>query len=313
MRKKSSLILFIFLIGVFLFIAKHFAVHVDLWTGLSTSVLFAPYWFFGFDLAKQLRGRDVTHPLWPLLLSAAYLIYAVPSHQFRWSIFAGLCGVLLVPALLLDHAHKLYPNAPSWHDAVVLAIFGLAVEFRFFDRAWQVQGLSGLPKLLFLDAALYGYLVLRPFDNIGFDWRPRFVDVRIGLREFLLYTPLALAIGFVLQFLHLHRTLSDPLAFVAGWVFTMFFIAMPEELFFRGLMLNMLERPLGTRKALVVTALIFGLAHFNKRAQYFNWRYVILAAIAGIFYGRAWLANRRLMASSITHATVDTVWSIWLR
>jgi hypothetical protein len=40
---------------------------------------------------------------------------------------------------------------------------------------------------------------------------------------------------------------------------------------------------------------------------------VILAAVAGVFYGRAWLAQRRLIASSITHATVDTVWSIWLR
>jgi membrane protease YdiL (CAAX protease family) len=58
---------------------------------------------------------------------------------------------------------------------------------------------------------------------------------------------------------------------------------------------------------------IFGLAHLNKRATFFNWRYVILATVAGFFYGRAWLAERRLMASSITHATVDTVWSIWFR
>jgi hypothetical protein len=103
------------------------------------------------------------------------------------------------------------------------------------------------------------------------------------------------------------------IAFAAGWLFTLFFVARPEELFFRGLMLNMLERRMGTNRALAVTSLLFGLAHFNKRAAFFNWRYVILAAIAGVFYGRAWLARRRLMASSITHATVDTVWSIWLR
>jgi membrane protease YdiL (CAAX protease family) len=40
---------------------------------------------------------------------------------------------------------------------------------------------------------------------------------------------------------------------------------------------------------------------------------VILATIAGIFYGRAWRARRRLFASSVTHTTVDTVWSIWFR
>jgi len=78
-------------------------------------------------------------------------------------------------------------------------------------------------------------------------------------------------------------------------------------------MLNMLERRIGKNGALILSSLIFGLAHFNKRAAYFNWRYVILAAFAGLFYGRAWLAQRRLAASAITHATVDTVWSTWLR
>ncbi len=33
---------------------------------------------------------------------------------------------------------------------------------------------------------------------------------------------------------------------------------------------------------------------------------VMLAAIAGVFYGRAWLDRRRLLTSSVTHATVDT-------
>ena len=60
-------------------------------------------------------------------------------------------------------------------------------------------------------------------------------------------------------------------------------------------------------------AVLFGLSHFNKRAVHFNWRYVLLAAIAGIFYGRAWRDRRRVGASALTHATVDTVWGLWLR
>jgi len=39
----------------------------------------------------------------------------------------------------------------------------------------------------------------------------------------------------------------------------------------------------------------------------------LLAAVAGVFYGRAWRENRRVGASAITHATVDTIWSLWLR
>ena len=70
---------------------------------------------------------------------------------------------------------------------------------------------------------------------------------------------------------------------------------------------------MGRTAALLLTAVLFGLAHWNKRTTSFNWRYVLLAALAGIFYGRAWRAQRRVGASSITHATVDTLWSLWLR
>ena len=86
-----------------------------------------------------------------------------------------------------------------------------------------------------------------------------------------------------------------------------------RSIFFRGWMQNLLERRMGRVPALIVASLVFGLSHFNKRAIHFNWRYVLLAAIAGIFYGRAWREERRMAASAITHASVDTLWSIWLR
>ena len=74
---------------------------------------------------------------------------------------------------------------------------------------------------------------------------------------------------------------------------------------------------MGRTAALLLTAALFGLAHWNKRLVdlngNFNWRYVLMAAIAGVFYGRAWRAQRRVGASAITHASVDTTWSLWLR
>ena len=70
---------------------------------------------------------------------------------------------------------------------------------------------------------------------------------------------------------------------------------------------------MGATRALLITSTLFGLSHFNKRATLFNWRYVLLAALAGIFYGLAWHQQRRVGASAITHASVDTIWSVWLR
>jgi len=280
---------------------------------ISFALLLAPYWAFGFGLDRWLQTRvrnAVARILTPALLVLPYLVFALPMGQFRWSICFGLLGVIFSFTLVLNSAGKL---EPGWRDALALAILAISVELHFFDAAWPVAGLNGMAKLVFVDAALYGYLVVRPIGGIGFDLLPCSCDLKIGLREFLHFTPIALLLGFALGFLHLHRMLASPAAFGAGWLFTLFFVALPEELFFRGLVLNMLERRVGTRWALLVTAAIFGLAHFNKRAAFFNWRYVILATIAGIYYGRAWLAGRRLLGSSITHATVDTVWALWLR
>jgi len=309
---------FIVLLAAFWALGEYFGVTARLGGHVASAVasfalLLGPYWAFGFGLDGWLR-RELTRSsarlLAPVALILPYLVFTLPRGEFRWSICCGLLGIVLGVTALLNQARSL---APGWHDWLALAILGFSVEFHFFDNAWPVAGLSGMPKLLLVDAGLYAYLVVRPIGGIGFDFRPRSRDLAIGLREFLYLTPIALSLGFSLSFLHLHKTLGNPLQFGAGWLFTLFFVALPEELFFRGLLLNMIERRLGTRRALWITALLFGLAHFNKRAAFFNWRYVILASIAGIFYGRAWQVRRRLLASSITHATVDTVWSIWLR
>jgi membrane protease YdiL (CAAX protease family) len=293
-------------------IAGSIAAHLPS-TLLSSALLLAPYWAFGFGfdrwLSRHLTNR-LARILAPQLLLAAYLLFSLPRHDFRWDMLLGMSALVLAITLALTYAN---PAQAGWHDFLVLALLGISVDLHFFNKAWPVSGLSSMPKLLFVDAALFGYLVIRPIGNIGYDFRPRLSDFRIGLREFLFFTPVAIALGFALGFLHFHQTLASPLWFASGWVFTLFFIAVPEELFFRGLLLNLLERKIGTRNALFVSSLLFGLAHFNKRAAYFNWRYVILACIAGAFYARAWLRTRRILTSSITHATVDTVWSIWLR
>ncbi len=294
---------FLVLLAILWLVARHFGVAAQapplVW--LSAALLVAPYWAFGFGFRPLL-----TTPVARVFGGCLLLIPYLAGGQFRLNIFAGLLSVILMVCALLEWGGDIGP----W---VVLAILALAVETHIFDRAWVAPGLTALPKLLMVDLGLYGFLVVHPIGGIGYDFRPHGRDFGIGLREFFLYTPIALSLGLATAFLHVHATLTSPWHFAAGWIFTLFFIAVPEELFFRGLLLNLLERKIGTRYAVAVSSVLFGLAHFNKRTAYFNWRYVILAAIAGVFYARAWLDRRRVLTSSATHATVDTVWSIWLR
>jgi membrane protease YdiL (CAAX protease family) len=273
------------------------------------ALLLAPYWFFGFGIAERVK-RILQRP-WQRVAAAAifllpYLVFSIPRGAFRIDLAAGLLCAILGLTLLLEFTRE------DWADYLALLAVALIIEKHVFASAWSIPGLSGLEKLLFVDVMLYEYLIVRTCSDIGFDLMPRVRDFAVGLREFAFYTPVALALGFALGFLHLHAIGGNPAWFSASWLFTLFFVALPEEIFFRGILLQLLEKRMGTRAALLISAVLFGLAHFNKRAI-FNWRYVILAAIAGIFYGRSYLANRRILSAGITHATVDTVWSIWLR
>ncbi len=249
----------------------------------------------------------------PAVLCVPYGTVAISYGEFRWGWIALYLLLPVAITLLLYRSCVVDPaQRGDWREFLVLAVLGLAVDLRWFESAWPPH-LAVFNKMLLLDAGIYGFLAVRRLEGVGFDLRLRLSDLRIGGRELVIYAPVAIALGLSLGFLHFHAYIPPVSHAVLAWIFTFFFIAVPEELFFRGWMQNLLERRLGQRWALLTTAVLFGLSHFNKRAVHFNWRYVVLAALAGVFYGRAWRHERRVGASAITHASVDTLWSLWLR
>jgi membrane protease YdiL (CAAX protease family) len=202
----------------------------------------------------------------------------------------------------------------NWRDAVILLTLGLAVDLRWFDSGWPA-GLRGLNNLLLVDAGLYTFLAVRRLSGTGFDFHLHWSDWKTGLRELLFFAPAVLVLGLALGFIHPHANALAVGRAALTWAGIFVFVAVPEELFFRAWVQNLLERRVGRRAALVIASVLFGLSHFNKRLSastaHFNWRYVLLATIAGIFYGRAWREHRRVPASTITHTCVDWLWSWW--
>jgi hypothetical protein len=249
--------------------------------------------------------------LLPTAAIAPYLLIAFSGHIFAWRWLVLYAGLPVAITLLLEHAAQVDPERlGSWRDAFILVVLGLAVDLRWFDSAWPV-GLRALNELLLVDIGLYGFLAVRQLDGAGFDFHFQFSDLKTGFRELLFFTPIILALGLALGFIHPHANLPALWKAALSWVGIFFFIAVPEELYFRGWLQNFLERRVGRIAALVIASMLFGLSHFNKRSAHFNWRYVLLATIAGIFYGRAWRERRRIPASAITHACVDWIWSWW--
>ena len=241
-----------------------------------------------------------------LLVSTQYGVF-----QIRWLVIYALLPTLV--AVALWRAHERDPEQLGhWLDFAVLLILGFVVEFRRFEPAWPTH-LGAFNRIILFDAGLYGFMVVRQFSHVGFDLRPRLSDWRNGIRELVLYAPIAVSLGLSLGFLHLHTEWPGIARVVGSFVSIFFLIAILEETYFRGWWQNLLERRCGPNGALLATSVLFGLSHFNKDTTVFNWRYVFLATLAGIFYGRAWRSEHRIFASALTHACVDTIWLLWLR
>jgi membrane protease YdiL (CAAX protease family) len=246
----------------------------------------------------------------PVLCVLPYILVSYSHQMFSWKWYALYAMLPVVIAWLLGQAAIADPEQRgNWRDAIILLTLGLAVDLRWLEGAWP-SGLAGLGKLLLVDAGLYGFMAIRQLRGTGFDFHFHWTDWKTGLRELALFTPLVLGLGLALGFLHPHGG-ALRFSMVPSWIYIFIFIAVPEELYFRAWVQNLLERRVGRHAALAITAVLFGLSHFNKRSTHFNWRYVILASIAGIFYGRAWREQRRVPASAITHASVDAIWSFW--
>jgi len=249
----------------------------------------------------------------PLCLGIPYLLVSIERgvFQMHWLLFYALLPTLI--AVILWRAHERDPEQIGhWLDFAVLLILGLIVEFRRFDAAWPAH-LSAFNRIILLDAGLYGFVVIRRLSNVGFDLRPQLCDWKNGLRELAFYAPIAVPLGLAIGFLHTHAEWPGVFRISVSLVSIFFLVAILEETYFRGWWQNLLERRIGPNPALLVTSVLFGLSHFNKGATAFNWRYVLLATLAGIFYGRAWRSNHRIFASAITHACVDAIWLLWLR
>jgi membrane protease YdiL (CAAX protease family) len=72
----------------------------------------------------------------------------------------------------------------------------------------------------------------------------------------------------------------------------MVFVAMVEEILFRGVLFRLPERALGSRAALLVSSVVFALAHIpNENATVLA---VANTAVAGLLFAAAYLATRRL-------------------
>jgi len=99
-------------------------------------------------------------------------------------------------------------------------------------------------------------------------------------------------------------------SFTAGicqWARSLFAVAIPQELFFRGVFLNVIVRRTGREVlGLVFCSIIGGLSYWN--AQYellYQTGYYVYGVISGLAFGWGFLKTKKLMAGIFAHSVLD--------
>ena len=163
-----------------------------------------------------------------------------------------------------------------------------------------------------VNIAIAGFLLLRRVKNVGYSigWDPAGRSTSSARLACLrLHRHSRSASNFTSS--STLRTSPNGNRFLPLSVAILCFTAWPEEFLFRGLLQNLLSRSTSSETVGWITAsILFGFSHITNM-HFPNWRYVLLATIAGLFYGWTWRKTGSIFASAIVHAAVDILWHLF--
>jgi len=270
----------------------------------------------GFAVSRQWLSQRVRGPLGAFgsvaAFSLPYLVYCAGTGDFRWWACARLFAFAALPFGLFAAVPVRHSERMNWQDVLILLWILTPVLFGKIGGIWNIPvNLDFMSRLFLTAVGSWSFLIIRGLSGSGYNFqfsRAILLDSLISLGGF---TVIAIPLGFALRFITWNSHWRGARAFAFDYLTLFLFVAMAEELFFRGLLQNLLEGSFRSRElAQACASILFGLSHI-RHAPAPNWRYAILAAVAGWFYGWAYRKHRSLMASATAHALVDTIWRTW--
>lgn len=264
----------------------------------------------------EVRGRCETLVrlrFWMLPASAlpAYLIAAVPTGIFTWDRLAALALCAAAAAAW----YRLLPACPAADTGFLLLVAGTYISGLFgYIYPPPAEGLriEILGQLLWIRLGVAAALWFRRMDGIGFGFWPQRREWLVGLQHFVTFLPLGVALTYGLEFARLSPAPGWWWKWPATFAGILWVVALGEEFFFRGLLQQWLSARLGLRPGIVLAAVAFGAVHLPFR-EFPNWRFAILAAVAGWFYGRAFVYGGGIRAAMVTHALTVATWRVLFR
>jgi membrane protease YdiL (CAAX protease family) len=280
-------------------------------------LLLGPYILFSVRSFTDLLRDAAYYSFWrklhfPAYLLAAYVISTSFSGLFQWALFFKLAVWVYLPTFLLFKA-----DAPlGWKDFAAVLVLWLPIEFGwlpgfdiFFNKDIQLPALAFAAPVL----GLYLFVILRNYPNVGYSFSIRLRDLGTALAGLAVLAVLLIPLGTALGFIQAASFKTPPVKMIELLLGIYFMVAIPEELLFRGIIQNLLQRYIpgrfGPWIGLALAALIFGFSHYNNFSPP-DWRYVWLATVAGLVYGAVYQITGRTTVSAMVHCGVNFIWAV---
>ena len=272
----------------------------------------------GFIAVRAAFDRLGTRPVRAAILAVSaalpYLVESLATNSFAWSSFIALLAVVLTAAFWYAWIR---PGMAA--DLLFLAFMAGVYLSRLFDQVYGRPAphvaLEILGRLMWIRLGLMAALSLRSMDDARFGFVPTSSEWRIGVRQYLYFLPVGAVMAYLLHFARFRTPALEwwkfALLVIGTFLAFLWVVALAEEFFFRAFLQQLLARGLRSQvTGLIFASTLFGLAHLAFRPAP-NWRFAIIGAVTGVFYGLAFIQARSVRASMVTHALVVTTWRVF--
>jgi membrane protease YdiL (CAAX protease family) len=292
----------------------------------------------GFEAARSALARGLRPPVLSLAMALSGIVpycsysLSVPSKGLPGSLFSPLALFLVVGiAAAVSFWYVLLPRHAATDSGFLILLAAVAFS-KIFSRIYASPmphlHIEVLGQLMLIRLGAMAVLAIRNTDlsrknadlgprtdGIVFGFIPDAHEWSVGIRHFLFFLPVAYLLSLCFHFAAWHPPAmawwrAAPLA-LATFLGMLWVVALSEEFFFRGLLQQWLTAWMRSPTAgLAAASLLFGLAHLWFRS-FPNWKFAILAGVAGCFYGRAYQKAGGIRAPMVTHALVVTTWKVF--
>lgn len=263
-------------------------------------------------IRSWIQRRSIRHEavaILPIIWCVPYLVYAAGTQDFRWSALLRLLAVSVTPPGIYLLFRVPEARRFAWQDlAVAIWLIGVLLSHQL-TGIWNVPAnLDFLGRLFLISLGAWCWVFVRPVPELGYEFSVSARSLGIAGLNFALFALIAIPSSLALHFTQWNPRRISFEGFCADFLEIFLFIALLEELFFRGFLQSLISKSLASEwKGQLLISCVFGLFHI-LHAPFPNWRYVLLASVAGWFYGSAFVKSGNVMTSALTHAAVDTVW-----